>query len=336
MPAHAILELDHVHIVSPIADDEVKPGDRITIEFDVNNPTKEDLRSTTATVAFRHNDGGFLTDEKGDQLELRRDLGTIRSNNDQHVELSFRVPYTVHDRDNYTMDLTVTTRTANRTVETVENTNEEFIIKKLPHDLTFESLVLTPTAARCGDRALLNLIVRNIGNANEDAALDVTGKELGISSHDAFLLNADYKRNNSFIRPYIFTIPTIVSGTYMIAARLGFNKQEIVQNVSLQVVCNPLPAPTQQQTQKETQQETQQETGQKTESELVEPIPPIPAQQATSEQVQTQPQEEVQQQPLSAQSQQVPKVSQPPCKADGCYASDGSDKTDSNAKTILG
>lgn len=241
----AQLVIDDARIITPKADDEVKPGDFLEVSFAVENDGEEIMKDVQATITILLEEQFPLREEQGDIIELEANFGEVEGGEREEASLKFRVPFDVKDQEHYTVFISVEGRNASRDKIIVNDTSEDFRIDKLPHDVIFEAFLFRPNSMQCGEQTFLIFVARNIGNDNEeDIRFSVQEDALGISLAETFDLDKDYDEQNTFAKTFRSTLPrNVPPGIYDVKGRMVYDQgKEMTETfASLTVSCTPEP-----------------------------------------------------------------------------------------------
>lgn len=243
--AAAELSITRALLTTPHGSSDVKPGELLTINLRLENDGEGDIQDIEISTTFLQGTAP-LRDERNDIINLTTTVHVLRKATSVDRTLSFRVPYTVDDADQYTMRITAIGHTANRSTVQAEHQRTTFTIDKLPHELAYQLIGISPNPVECGRAATLAFAVRNIGNDNEDAVFTAVQQALGIEVTDQFSLRKDYDKGNSYSKQFPVSIPTHARGSYTIDTRISYanGREELTQELPLEVLCaSPSPSP---------------------------------------------------------------------------------------------
>lgn len=230
------LQISRVSLSTPGGSFDVKPGDQLRIDLRLENSGAADIQDIEVSAVFRE-DRSPLRDEDNDIVNVTTGIHVLRKSTSVERSMTFRVPYTVADAQRYTMELTARGYTANRTPVHATHAQNTFTINRLPHELVYQLLALSPSIARCGQTATLSFAVRNIGNANEDARFMVSQPVLSIQIAERFRVQRDYKKNNTYAKQFAFAIPANVEPKqYLLDTALWYDHDAEVRRDTLELV----------------------------------------------------------------------------------------------------
>ncbi|RMF06863.1 hypothetical protein D6764_01210, partial [Candidatus Woesearchaeota archaeon] len=167
----SILRVRDVNLDSPGADDEVKPGEELTVEVEVEN-TDEDIDLEDVVVTLRFKRGShYLEDDDGDEIEEESDEFNLDADDRETVTFTVTMPYEDFDNgDEYDVEITVEGRNADdrSQVFTAKDDSETITMKKETHEIVFTEAAISPGTVRCSRKTAIDIGVQNIGRKDED------------------------------------------------------------------------------------------------------------------------------------------------------------------------
>jgi len=190
----SILEISDVTLDSEGEDEEVKPGEELTIEVEIENTDEDiDLEDVLVTVRFR--DGSrYLEDDDGDDIEEEADEFDLDADDKDTVFITVQMPFEdIDDGDEYVVEITVEAQNADDSRQVFTDVNEEETIEfvKEDHEIDFTEAVISPGTIRCSRRTAVDLGVQNIGRKDEDVQIIIKNEELDVYILRAFDLDKD-------------------------------------------------------------------------------------------------------------------------------------------------
>ncbi len=257
--AIAGLEIQDFDLDSEGDDELVKPGEELTVKFDVVNTGSYDLEDVEAELWFEEG-GSKLEDNNGDNINPEFDLRDLDEGDSKNVKYTFKIPWEVEDTERYDIFVKVKAKNAsNNNRESIEEKLGKFRVEKENHELMIKTH-FEPQKVDCGGDARLYVSVRNIGSNNEDDInLTAINTLIGVNAREFFYLDKDFDDENLFEKSYPFTVKENLNpGMYELTVRVeydrGYRKQHKTTNITVES-CDFTP-----------QDEQSQDSGQDTES----------------------------------------------------------------------
>jgi len=201
--------------------DEAAPGDTVEFSIEVANIfTRDDdveIEDITITVTIEGIDDGDDLEDESNEFDLRED-------SDEKKEISFEVPLEV-DEDTYDVFIVVEGDTNNNGSQEarMELTLE---VKKERDEVRFLRNDLTPSEIKCSRNVQLSTAVINTGSdEQEEATLEVSNAELGVSFKETFdLTNDPFDEDSKFRKTYTIMVPEDAQpGIYPIQSKVTYN-----------------------------------------------------------------------------------------------------------------
>ncbi len=226
------LELE---IDDPDDGEEFEPGDTVNIQVTVKNVGDDDIRTQV---------GAFLFSDKSQITNAASETKNIENGDEEEFELTMKIPFDstkIDDDDDFTLfvkafdDDSEETNCIEESVGvTIELPTHKVVINK--GDTQF-----LPSSVSCGDTALANIHVTNIGEKDNDAVtIYLSNKELGITKQsDIFSIEAfSSEEQNDETRQFSVTIPDdAISKTYLFTVAMNYKGGSTSEQIPLQVLC---------------------------------------------------------------------------------------------------
>lgn len=212
-------------IKEPDNGENFKPGDRITVEINVENKDSEDRDVELEVSLWNLNEN--------DELLSSDESLNIDSNSDEDVEVEFVLPYgeEIGSSDKIVIfakaifddnDFEETDQCAEKSVPIdVDRENHEVIIREF---------VANPTTLSCGDNVNFRVSVLNIGKKEEDnVQIAVRSPDLfGVNDlqSNEFTLKKFDKSDNAAVKTFSFRLPNdIKAGSYNVESLVLFDSK---------------------------------------------------------------------------------------------------------------
>ncbi|MBI2107096.1 putative S-layer protein [Candidatus Woesearchaeota archaeon] len=212
-------------IKEPDNGENFKPGDRITVEINVENKDSEDRDVELEVSLWNLNEN--------DELLSSDESLNIDSNSDEDVEVEFVLPYgeEIGSSDKIVIfakavfddnDFEETDQCAEKSVPIdVDRENHEVIIREF---------VANPTTLSCGDNVNFRVSVLNIGKKEEDnVQIAVRSPDLfGVNDlqSNEFTLKKFDKSDNAAVKTFSFRLPDEVkAGSYNVESLVLFDSK---------------------------------------------------------------------------------------------------------------
>ncbi len=196
-----LLEIKSVDVKSSGADDELKPGESLTVVVKVRNKDDDiNLNDVDLDLWFEDDEGKRLEDVDGDDLGEEEEFDLDNDESDSFTFEFDDITLDVEDGDKYTIHVTVVGEDEdNRTMKyRDEDSSEEIEFVREKHETELFDVSVSPNIVRCSRNINLEASVRNIGKDNsEDVTLTVKSPELGISKSEDFELDDDLDDSDS-------------------------------------------------------------------------------------------------------------------------------------------
>jgi len=221
------------------ADQDVEPGDKIEMFFEIENLFDEDYRhgdlDFEITVTLDDRNFGEDIDE---DLDFTLDSGDETDIDDDDFKVEFNVPNDAEEDDEYELEI--------RVVAEDEN-NVEYELEWLAHlsverdddDVRIDEVTVTPSSPACGDIISISVDVVNYGSDDQDhAAVTVISSELDIDLEEEFSLDPGSSSDNDEVVQFSTYLPDdIEEGTYEIEVKVyyDYNKLSYTNNYDLVV-----------------------------------------------------------------------------------------------------
>ena len=202
-------------------DREAAPGDTVTFTIEVaNNFTRDDdveIEDIVITVTIEGIDDGDDLEEESREFDLREDR-------DEKKKITFKIPLEV-DEDTFDVLIEVEGDTKKNGSQEVKM-DLTLEVEKEDDEVRFLRNSLTPSEIKCSRTVQLSTAVINTGSDDqEDADLEITNIELGVSFRETFDLSDDpFDDDSKFRKTFTFNVDQDVApGIYPILSKVTFN-----------------------------------------------------------------------------------------------------------------
>jgi len=202
--------------------DEAAPGDTVTFSIEVaNNFTRDDdveIEDITITVTIEGIDDDDDLEEESKEFDLKEDKDTKK-------KITFKIPLEV-DEDTFDVEILVEGDTDKNGSQEVRM-DLTLEVEKEDDEVRFLRNSLTPSEIKCSRTVQLSTAVINTGSDDqEDAELEITNTELGVSFRETFDLSDEpFDDDSKFRKTFTFNIDQDVApGIYTILSKVTFNE----------------------------------------------------------------------------------------------------------------
>ena len=196
-----VLSIRSVDVKSSGTDDELKPGEDLTVVVKVENKDNEiNLNDVDLDLWFEDDEGNKLEDEDGDILEEEEEFDLDNDESDSFTFEFNDITLDVEDGDKYTIHVTVVGEDEdNRTMKyRDEDSSEEIEFVREKHEVELFDISVNPNIVRCSRNLNFEASVRNVGkDDSEEVTLTVESAELGIDESEEFELDDDLDDDDS-------------------------------------------------------------------------------------------------------------------------------------------
>ncbi|MBD3262898.1 putative S-layer protein [Candidatus Woesearchaeota archaeon] len=155
------LVIDEVEIDDNTGDDDqTEPGDKLDIEFEINNKLTEDIDDVDIEV--------WIEDEDGDEVaeEVETEINTIDSKDHEDAEVTLQIE---PDVDKGTYYLVIEAKGEDEDNEDrCDVYYEEIKIEKEDHRLLIDSVTFVPSEVKCGGQLEVSTKLYNVGEEDQD------------------------------------------------------------------------------------------------------------------------------------------------------------------------
>jgi len=225
----AILEINDVDL----SEEEPKTDELVEITIDIENNGEIDIDNIELEIRLLDEDGNVVEDSDGDDLE---DDSEFDLSDDESTEetFSFRMPIDAEDGDEYTIDVVACGDSEDDTEECAYDNSTTIKITREKHEVIIDSATITPSSINCFDSFDINLVLKNIGEKDEDVILTVKNDELEISKLETVELEADDEDDYKKSLSYAFSAPKdLAEGTYTITVKADYSDDTTTKTLQL-------------------------------------------------------------------------------------------------------
>lgn len=226
------------------ADVDIKPGDEVTIYFNIENLFDKDFdhgdMEFDITVELDDSDFGDDIDE---DLNENIDAGDEIDDSDEEFSIQFDVPMDAEEGDDYELIITVEAQDddgAEYFEEWVANLN----VEREDEDVRIDDISVYPETVECGDSFGLTIDVMNYGaDKQRDMFLAVDGEDLGIDDDATFDLSYghDEDDNEETLSFQFFIDDDQEEGSYDITVRAYYDNGDDLADsdqITIDVTCH--------------------------------------------------------------------------------------------------
>jgi len=220
-----------------ISEDDVKPGEKIDIEVEVENIAEDvDLKDVEIEIYFL--DGSSkLEDDDDDDIEEESEEFKLDAGDSKKITLEFTIPYGVSDGDSFAVHIEARGKNKDDTSEKYSVIDESSIIsvEKEDHKLEFFDIRLDSDTLSCSRSTYLRVGVRNIGDSDEDdVELAVTNSELGLSKHVIFDIENDPEDDEFEVeKSFLLNLQDAPIGSYDIQLKVYYDDDDETEEDSI-------------------------------------------------------------------------------------------------------
>ncbi len=213
----------------------VRPGSEIKIKIKLKNMYNRDTDISIRDVKI---DSILEEINDGEDIETEVEEFDIDAGSSKKIELDFRIPLEV-DAGNYNLNIKIKAED-DALIKYEKNLNFDVRVEKEKHKLYINELSLDKDSYRCGDIALLNVGVINIGGKEEDASLLIESQPLGLNTSESLYLSDEpYEGRNKFFKEYSIKLGKLAKGVYPINAILRYGLKVEFKQLMLKIeACN--------------------------------------------------------------------------------------------------
>jgi len=192
-------------------DDEVKPGQEVELEVEVENRLGYDVEDVTITVTVDEMDDG-------DDWEDEKDIGNLRGKDRKEEEtetFTFTVPYDADEgKHNILVEVEWDDNGYNKLEETLD-------VEKEKHDVEIVNAYVGSTTVQPGKTTELAVELANIGENDENVRIKVESQDLGIEEWTA---QFELEDGDTVTQYLTFAVPAnAVAGKYFLHVNAYYN-----------------------------------------------------------------------------------------------------------------
>ncbi|MBI2135419.1 hypothetical protein HYU09_05495 [Candidatus Woesearchaeota archaeon] len=213
--------------------DEAAPGDKVQFAIKVYNNFTDDedveIEDITITVTIEGIDDDDDLEEETSEFDLKADK-------DKKQTLEFEIPLEV-DEDTFSVLIVVEGDSDNGSQEVEMTLDLE--VQKEDDEVRFLRNSVTPSEIQCSRTVQLSTSVINTGSSEQDdAELEVSNANLGVSFRDTFDLTDDpFDEDSKFSKTYTFTVADdVASGVYPITSKVTFEDGRSTESETVDLV----------------------------------------------------------------------------------------------------
>jgi uncharacterized membrane protein len=226
------------------SDLDVKPGDEVTMYFNIENLYHKDFRDGDLDfkISIGLDDSDF-GDDIDEDVDFTIDAGKDVDKKDDEASIVFEVPIDAEDGDSYELIITFEAEDEERveySTEWIANIN----VEREDEDVRIESMSVYPETVECGESFGLTIEVLNYGaDKQRDMFLAVDSEELAIDDDVSFDLGYghDEDENEETISFQFFVDDEQDEAEYDITIRAYYNDGDDLADsdqISIDVTCS--------------------------------------------------------------------------------------------------
>ena len=212
-------------IKEPDSGENFKPGDKITVEINVENKDGEDRDVELEISLWNLNEN--------DELLSSDESLNIDSNSDEDVEVEFVLPYGEEIGSSDKIVIFAKAIFDDNDFEEINQCAEKSVpvdVDRENHEVIIREFVVNPTTLSCGDNVNFRVSVLNIGKKEEDnVQIAVRSPDLfGVNDlqSNEFTLKKFDKSDNAAVKTFSFKLPKDVkAGNYNIESLVLFDSK---------------------------------------------------------------------------------------------------------------
>ncbi len=225
------------------SDIDVKPGDEVTIYFNIENLFDKDFRDGDLdfTITAEMDDSDF-GDDIDEDVDFTIDASKDVDENDDDASITFTVPIDADEGDGYELVLTFEAQDGDNAEYTAEWI-AEINVERENDDVRIDDLSVYPTSIECGESFGLTIDIINYGsNKQNDFFIAVDGEELGIDDDETIDLGRGYDSDNDDTVTFQFFVDDDqAEGEYDITVRTYYDGGDDLADsdqISIDVTCS--------------------------------------------------------------------------------------------------
>jgi hypothetical protein len=201
-----------IKITEPDSGDNFNVGETINGEVQIENNFDEDLDFDV--------DISFYNIDDDDDEENFDDSVDVDEGDKEKIEFSFDIPISLNNKDDYAIFVKVEE-------EDGLYCNEEYTlidIEREDHNVIIEKIIANPLTALCGDTIDLNVDLKNIGNKDEEAYIEIKNSELEISLKSEEIEIEEFDEDDEYTETFFIKLPeSAEEGVYTLKVNVIFD-----------------------------------------------------------------------------------------------------------------
>lgn len=209
---------------------DVFPESKVELKIELENlyhsSTDIEIRDVSIEATIEEIDDGEDIEEDVNEFDLDADRKTTK-------ELVFTIPLEVEAKDRL-LRIEVKAKDDAGIKYEIEFTYD-LEVEKEDHKLKILKAELDKDSYRCGENALLEFSILNIGDKDEDVDLEIVNEDLGIDINKDFELSNDvYEESSRYNSKFNIWIPdNLDKGAYPVTITASYGREEEIRNVDL-------------------------------------------------------------------------------------------------------
>ncbi len=215
---------------SDVAEDNIKPGDKVQIEVRLENSFSA---SSDPEIEGIEVEATIKDIDDGDDLDLDVEDFDLKPGRSKTVTMDFTVPDEVKHNAKYEIVLTADGRDKDGKRYTA-NSRGFLRIEKEKHEVHIKDITLTPSLVSCSRSVTINVDVVNRGRENErNARLKISSDSLGISQEDT--LDLDENPSDSDFtaeRTHSFAIAAAAKGEHTVTVQTFYDRETLSETLT--------------------------------------------------------------------------------------------------------
>ncbi len=211
-----------IEIDSPTDEDNVKVGEILRPEIEIDSGVNEDLNLDVDISLYNVNEEKSIVEDSGDVKleEGRREI----------IRFELDIPEDLDLNDNYVLFV--------RAKDGICNQVSMKLDLERPKDKIMISEFSLPEKAVCGDTVSSKLKVENFGSEDRDVVLSVRSNKLNINEKTETIELEEFGNDDSFSREFKWALPAnIETGEYTITALVEGSLINVVENKKIDIEC---------------------------------------------------------------------------------------------------
>lgn len=217
-----------LRVENPDNGDDFEVGDLINVDLEVENTGEEDIDAEVHAVLYNQD-----KNKKTDTHKVSKNV-----NDGDEEKLAFSLdPGEINDKDAFLLFIKTFDQDNKDDSCSVEELSLNLEVPE--HKVALEDISLSPSAVECGSQVAGSVLVKNIGEEDEDVLFSVYNTQLGLSkSAPSFELEDFSNNDNEQLINFAFTVPENAKpASYPIYFKAEYSDEETIMTQQLTVTC---------------------------------------------------------------------------------------------------